>query len=189
MESANGAQARREPPAWRRIESLTGLRFLAALLVTAFHVYFSVGARHYPAIAPLFVAVGPSAVSFFFILSGFVLTWSYRPGTPDTTFYRRRFARIAPAHLVTATVTALLFLSLHIHLSPGALLSIPLLQSWFPTSSVYFGLNAVSWSLGCEVFFYALFPLILGAAIRLSANRRKLVMAALVAAIFGVALA
>ncbi|KGJ81794.1 hypothetical protein GY21_01620 [Cryobacterium roopkundense] len=33
-----------------------------------------------------------------------------------------------------------------------------LLQSWVPVSSVYFGMNGPSWSLACEAFFYAVFP-------------------------------
>jgi peptidoglycan/LPS O-acetylase OafA/YrhL len=43
-----------------------------------------------------------TGVSFFFVLSGFVLTWSARPDDIATGFWRRRIARIYPVHLVTA---------------------------------------------------------------------------------------
>src|SRR5262245_62142748 len=74
-----------------RVESLTGLRWWAA---------FFVFCHHMTNLAPLpiydFLKYGTSGVTFFFVLSGFVLTWSARPGTKIRTFYRRRFARIFP---------------------------------------------------------------------------------------------
>lgn len=45
--------------------------------------------------------VGRSALSFFFVLSGFVMTWSARPGDTATAFWRRRAAKIYPLHAVT----------------------------------------------------------------------------------------
>ena len=62
----------------RRLDSLTGLRIFAALLVFAHHAtaYQSVGG-----IPSLLTQSGVDGVSFFFILSGFVLAWSARPGT------------------------------------------------------------------------------------------------------------
>ena len=45
-------------------------------------------------LAPLpvwkFLKYGTSGVTFFFVLSGFVLTWSARPGTRISTRDRRR---------------------------------------------------------------------------------------------------
>ena len=35
-----------------------------------------------------------------------------------------------------------------------------LLHAWVPDPSWYFGLNGVSWSLSCEAFFYASFPVL-----------------------------
>ena len=87
---------RRRPPRKRlpRVESLTGLRWWAA---------FFVFSHHMTNLAPLpiykFLKYGTSGVTFFFVLSGFVLTWSAQPGTKIRTFYRRRFARIWPAAL------------------------------------------------------------------------------------------
>lgn len=45
------------------------------------------------------VGQGRSGVTFFFVLSGFLLAWSARPGDRARSFYRRRFARIYPAYL------------------------------------------------------------------------------------------
>lgn len=45
-----------------------------------------------------------AGVSFFFILSGFVLVWSFRSSDTPGEFYRRRFARIVPAYVAMCVV-------------------------------------------------------------------------------------
>ena len=40
-------------------------------------------------------------------------------------------------------------------------LNIALVQTWFPSSGIYFSLNAVSWYLSVSLFLYIMFPLIL----------------------------
>jgi peptidoglycan/LPS O-acetylase OafA/YrhL len=98
-------------------------------------------------------------VSFFFALSGFVLTWSLRPADTKRAFYRRRFARVYPLHLVTLLLAVPFFLFVGKGFDPGQLVSAGgLLQAWIPDSNVYFGMNAPSWSLSCEALFYAVFP-------------------------------
>ncbi|MBC3842162.1 acyltransferase [Streptacidiphilus sp. 4-A2] len=145
-----GADGRREA-----LTSLTGLRFWAALLVVAYHL-----SREYhrlPLVSPL-VWYGRDGVTFFFVLSGFVLAWSGAgPAVPDRVFYWRRFARIWPLHLLTTglalAVTALLGAALPL---AAALWSLPLLQAWAP-AEVYGG-NPAAWSLSAEAWFYLLTP-------------------------------
>jgi peptidoglycan/LPS O-acetylase OafA/YrhL len=106
-------------------------------------------------------AQGSAGVSFFFILSGFVLAWSARPGDTAARFWRRRFAKIYPNHFVTFLGAAgiLLIKGLGIGLL-AATANLLLIQAWFPYEHIYFGMNTPSWSLACEAFFYALFPLV-----------------------------
>src|SRR5512133_3297128 len=85
-----------------RLDSLTGLRFLAALLVFAYHAG-SVGTLTGNGIT----APGRSGVSFFFILSGFLLTWTARPDDTRRAFYQRRVARIVPSYLVALALVLL----------------------------------------------------------------------------------
>ncbi len=156
-----------------QLPSLTGLRWVAAFLVFGYHVqivgYFHSGLGQ-NLITALF-ASGSVGVSFFFILSGFVLMWS-TPRSPARRFWRRRFARVYPLHLATA-LAAGVFLLLHApHDLPTpaeALANLALVHAWFPDTSFYQSLNTVSWTLSCEAFFYLMFPLLCRAVIRLRA--------------------
>jgi peptidoglycan/LPS O-acetylase OafA/YrhL len=162
-----------------RLDSLTGLRFVAALMVFGNHVadYSIPDARGFA--ADVF-EVGRVGVSFFFILSGFVLTWASADAVGRPTYLWRRVARIHPSHLVTWLPGIVVFGTGGALLGP--LLSLPLLQAWHPSGPVHFGGNPVSWSLSCEVFFYATFPFLVGPLASLSHRWRLGVLGLLVAA-------
>jgi mycarose O-acyltransferase len=105
---------------------------------------------------------GSAGVGFFFVLSGFVLTWSARPGDTARAFWRRRFWKIYPNHVVTlAVAVVLLGVVSDEAVDPGhAVLNLSLLQGWYPRLQLNVSFNAVSWSLSCEAFFYLSFPLL-----------------------------
>jgi peptidoglycan/LPS O-acetylase OafA/YrhL len=147
------------------LPSLTGLRWTAAFLVFLYHVTV---VQYYGGHAATMVnwafGAGNTGVSFFFVLSGFVLAWSAAPTTRAVQFWRRRFARIYPLHLATVLLALLLAFTL----APGTkpdfaqlLSNLSLTQSWIPNVSYYQSVNPVSWSLACEAFFYLLFPLLI----------------------------
>lgn len=148
------------------LAQLTSLRFFAALLVLFSHFVFW-GRSDSPAlngVYGLFFRQGACGVTFFFILSGFILTHAYeRPlkeGTiPISTYLYRRVARIYPLHLMVG-LTFLAYLMWRADLPPAraVLLNLALLHSWFPDPLVHYSLNGPSWSLSDELFFYALFP-------------------------------
>jgi peptidoglycan/LPS O-acetylase OafA/YrhL len=148
-----------------RLDTLTGLRFVAAFAVFLFHAVGQFSEGPVRDLLSLISRQGFVGVSFFFLLSGFVLRWSHRDGDTMSAFYRRRFARIAPAYWV-ALVVATVFLVLvsdtpkveNLALSFPSVLGI---QAWFPMSNVHFAGNGVGWSLSAEMFFYALFPILL----------------------------
>ncbi len=154
-----------------RLPSLTGLRWAAALIVFGQHLLEQYYNPQLVAAKPVRSAVwavlahgGGLGVSFFFVLSGFVLAWSARPGERAHTFWWRRFSKVYPATFVTTLVALFIVggagpLQLATHLT--------LTQSWVPRSDVYTALNLVSWSLSCEAFFYLCFPLLLAGMRRL----------------------
>jgi peptidoglycan/LPS O-acetylase OafA/YrhL len=116
--------------------------------------------------------LGYLGVTFFFALSGFVLTWSATGNRLSAgAFYRRRFARVYPLHLTTAVVAGVAGIVYGAAAGPGTWAAVLLLvQSWIPDRTFYFGLNGVSWSLSCEAFFYLVTPLLLVAAARRSSR-------------------
>ena len=154
-----------------RLDSLTGLRWWAAFAVFMFHMRI---------FAPLPIEVfelGHLGVAFFFILSGFVLTWSARPGVAPTTFWFRRFARIWPAHMVALLLAIPVFYSFSPDpdqswvkpVSVGILLlSVVLLQGWSNNPTILFSGNPAAWTLTCEAFFYALHPALNRVLVRVS---------------------
>ena len=163
------------PASERRLTSLTGLRFFAALAVVLYHlrIYFS------PIGDGLAVfGYGFTAVSFFFVLSGFVLTWSQKSDVKTRRFYLNRIARIWPLHLVTmflAIWAPALPTSSGASL-PGALFVATLTQSWSPASPFLNAFNGVSWSLSCEAFFYLMFPLLFNRIMHMSPNYRVFII-------------
>jgi len=145
-----------------KIEQLTGLRSFAALLVFLSHSSWD-GTTLY--LAKIFES-GYVGVSFFFLLSGFVLSYSYKERVLNHSlsylkYSLLRLARLSPLHLLTAfpfVLYALYESDLNFF---KLLLNIFYLQSWIPNSSYYFSFNGSSWSLSNEMFFYiCFFPLV-----------------------------
>lgn len=154
-----------------RLHSLTGLRWVAAVFVFLFHLGYVGGATGL-GIHTVVGRAGHAGLSFFFILSGFVLTWGARPGEKARTFWRGRFVKIFPNHWVTFLVTALLMLAGGEILFNGPnIANLFLVQTWTPNLDFWISMNAPSWSLTCEVFFYALFPLLLWAINKIPVQR------------------
>lgn len=135
------------------IAPLTSLRFLAAAAVAAYHLQGAFGYQ----ISNINFA---PAITFFFVLSGFVLTHVYHE-FPDTRsvvcFYVSRIARLWPLHLMTALyfLLAIFVPSWEIVLS-----NLLLVQSWSMELATAMSMNGVSWSISVEVFFYLVFPLV-----------------------------
>jgi peptidoglycan/LPS O-acetylase OafA/YrhL len=140
-----------------RIEALTPLRFVAAMIVVISHFGAETGLA---SVAGGFLTTGPQTVSFFFVLSGFVLTLAYcgrwERSTPSS-FWWARVARIVPVYLLALVFT----LSLPGN-APSAdakivVLDLLFLQAWFPPYPL--AINGPAWSLSVEAFFYFSFPL------------------------------
>jgi peptidoglycan/LPS O-acetylase OafA/YrhL len=146
-----------------RLDSLTALRFAAALSVFVFHIFvyvwFTGGDLEQDPVGTLGLRLALAGVSFFFLLSGFVLTWSAREGDTPRAFLRRRLAKIYPNHALTWAVALALLLWTGQQVGAlRALSTLLLVEAWIPDPQVQSGVNPVSWSLACELFFYLCFP-------------------------------
>ncbi|MTJ81824.1 MAG: acyltransferase [Telmatospirillum sp.] len=148
-----------------RLDSLTGVRFFAALFVFFFHASLTkiIGFNPYEnkdvvdVFQAIFLPGGWLGVSFFFVLSGFVITWSYKESDSVGSFLRRRLVKIYPNHLVTWLLALLVagFGNGDI-LTPA--LNLLLVHAWVPDNHVFLSVNTPSWSLCSELLFYVTFP-------------------------------
>jgi peptidoglycan/LPS O-acetylase OafA/YrhL len=166
-------------PPRTRLDSLTGLRYFGALAVFVTHFVGS-GSSGYGRIPLIYPqsTYGTHGVTFFFVLSGFVLTWMWKPGGSVGTFYWRRVARIMPLHLATSIVALWVFyepVSRQVFEWGPYLLSLVLLQAWVPHLTPMVPGNTVSWTLSCEAFFYLCYPVLIAVLARRS--RRQLLVA------------
>lgn len=161
-------------PKVEALDALTSLRFLAAAYVVAFHYerYFFAGAPR-----PDAVLLGFSGVTFFFVLSGFILAYNYRAVDfaavqAKPRFYRARFARIVPVFLLALAVHLPWFVGwvlktpqpLQSLMASGAVLAPLGLHAWVPGAAC--SLDCPSWSISVEIVFYALFPILLPLVLR-----------------------
>ncbi|MCU4542684.1 acyltransferase [Acinetobacter bereziniae] len=148
------------------INPLTSLRIFFALFVFLSHLSFLKNDEQY---AKLFYSIfneGFLGVSFFFILSGFILAYNYKEKfllgkISKKTFYVSRLARIYPIHFFTMLVALILGLISSSDNVKYILEHIFLIQSFFSDQDIYFSLNSPSWSISDEMFFYLLFPFVI----------------------------
>jgi peptidoglycan/LPS O-acetylase OafA/YrhL len=164
------------------LDRLTAARALAALAVFGFHL------ERWDVLDLPLAGVGYVGVGFFFLLSGFVLTWGTRADVGALTFYRRRFARIWPSHVVMLLAAAVVPV---VAVGDGWLRAVPnlfLVQAWFVRDDLVYGMNGVSWSLSCEVFFYLTFPVVMPVLARLRTGGRLATCVGLLVCSAGVAL-
>ena len=150
----------------QRLEALTTLRFFAASLIVIGHSDVIFGPFAAPRAAPF-----NQGVSFFFVLSGFILTWNY-PALVNWQerrhFLVARFARIWPLHFATCLLwIAIVFNFDRSIYFPGVdglfklLANLFLVQAWIPAHHWALSFNGVSWSISTELFFYLMFPLLI----------------------------
>lgn len=135
-----------------RIDALTSLRFLAAIIVVFSHFGGNVS---YIKALPYSLRNGSVMVTFFFVLSGFVIAIANRNKDINIAeFYIKRIFRISPSYFFS------IFLGVYVFY--GALNTLELLSistfmlAWFPALPDQ--INGPAWSVSVEAFFYVVFP-------------------------------
>ncbi|UNM20914.1 acyltransferase [Pseudomonas sp. ArH3a] len=137
------------------IKPLTSLRFFAALAVYIDHLGTDTD-------------TGGLGVVFFFILSGFIITYTYASKINSidpislASIYVKRIGRIFPVHLLTLLFALpLVFITDAPTTFMMGVSNALLMHSWFPSHSDFFSLNSVSWTLSVEWAFYLAFPFLI----------------------------
>ncbi|PWT99862.1 MAG: hypothetical protein C5B51_26285 [Terriglobia bacterium] len=176
------------PVKTEQLPALTAVRFVLALWVILHHL---TGAAAAPGLLPhpvyALIRGGYLAVTTFFVLSGFVLAGSYGAQEWNSERLRRyaagRFARIYPVYALSLVLVAPFVIA---DRTPGKSAYLAayglLLQGW--TGHLPVGWNTPAWSLSCEVFFYACFPLAVAMLRRVNPAALAVVACVLTRALF-----
>lgn len=149
------------------VRALTSLRFVLAMIVVAVH--------YDQLLSPGMIYVhrsyglGTCAVTAFFVLSGFILTYQYfhEKGTPINRreFWRARFARIAPMYwfslLLALCIVPAADLPSEKNMPLVLLTSGSFSHMWLPIRDLFSGLNGPAYTLSIEFFFYLIFPMMI----------------------------
>jgi peptidoglycan/LPS O-acetylase OafA/YrhL len=147
------------------LPALTGIRSLAAVCIMFFH-FTPAGlqwqAHPWVTLYPV-VDIGFVFVGFFFLLSGFILTYNYadRPAMNAQDFWMARLSRLYPIYLLTLVISIpMIVVEFHVRgrleFFEGIALTPLLLQGLLPQVATF--ANTVAWAMSCELVFYVLFP-------------------------------
>jgi len=154
-----------------KIHALTSLRFFAALLVVLYHtIWFEFTSLTHSSLLGRFFDLGLTAVSFFYLLSGYILAVVYLRSNQSlhtSAFYAARFARVYPLFFLTLILDTpnLLMQRIAQYGWSSALLktsitfagNLVMLQAW-PLRLR--GIDNPNWSLSVETLFYLMFPFV-----------------------------
>jgi peptidoglycan/LPS O-acetylase OafA/YrhL len=141
-----------------RLEQITFTRFLAAIAIVVYHYGRDIFPFNNGAIAFIFERANVG-VSYFFILSGFVMIIAYGDKSEINTFeyLKSRFARIYPVYLLALLAMVIYYIGIEEPIDyKGLLLNLFTLQAWVPGKAM--SVNSPGWSLAVEFFFYISFP-------------------------------
>jgi peptidoglycan/LPS O-acetylase OafA/YrhL len=174
------------------IKALSGLRIVAAVWVVLFHFrplleQASPGFRS--ALAPV-LNCGAQGVDLFFILSGFVLTWTYLDRMGESWSIRAtmhflwlRLARVWPVYLVTLHLAAVwIIFTLYVGHEPSKVADqlnavsyvrqVLLVQLWFQPFFDGSSWDGPAWSISAEWLAYLLFGLLVLVIFRIARATR-----------------
>jgi peptidoglycan/LPS O-acetylase OafA/YrhL len=151
----------------RTLPALTGLRFPLALAVLLFHYASEPANTAYFPIAGI-IGSGFAAVSAFFVLSGYILSYTYVDDSGTLrgsrwAFWSARFARVYPIYLLSLVLIYQAYLTTEEHglwsIVISTVSSLTLTQAWIPSAAL--SINSAGWSLSVEAFLYLCFPSLL----------------------------
>jgi len=161
-----------------RIATIDGLRGIAILIVVWYHFWqISWQGAEIPftgiSLQPI-PETGFLGVDLFFFISGFVLMLPYAharlTGAPPPTlahFFSRRFLKIVPSYVLAIVLMIAIGYQTYAHPADAVKdvgFHLLFIHNWFAATNG--SIDSVMWSLGAEIQFYVLFPLIVPAFVR-----------------------
>jgi peptidoglycan/LPS O-acetylase OafA/YrhL len=154
-----------KPDKKSRLQALSGLRAFAALNIVFFH--FS-NPKWFGPFAPI-VDNGYTSVSFFLLMSGFILAYNYsdraqRGELKAGKFWAARLSRLYPVYIFGLLISlGMLVAEWHVRthgeFALGMVLTPLLVQAWIPKLATFW--NTPAWTMCTEAFFYLIFPFVI----------------------------
>jgi peptidoglycan/LPS O-acetylase OafA/YrhL len=115
-----------------------------------------------PVLAETFMSNGYLAVGFFFVLSGFILSYTYEGQIEGPSnrvrFWQARIARIYPVYVLSLALAYWFERSMTLGAATSVLFMV---QAWIPWKQWSGAWNYPAWSLSSEALFYLCFPFVL----------------------------
>ena len=159
----------------KHLYELSSLRFFAAFAIVVLHFRDYLGVENDALMT--FLISGQYGVTFFFVLSGFILTYNYKTWFQDSVkvnefwkFLQYRFARLYPVYIFALLLDSVFqvsarggngdFAGQEITYWGAWIINAFGLQAWVPGVPYTLVWNTPSWSISAELFFYVCFPFI-----------------------------
>ncbi|MCC9166549.1 acyltransferase family protein [Pontibacter harenae] len=185
------APLRREerPSVSHRITKLDGIRGIFSLIIILAHL----PEQHLPFNwhSSFIVRESSILVDFFFVLSGFVITYNYQAFASTSGFkvyLKKRFVRLYPLLFYTTTVFLLFKLAFNLYLphlvnlnEPTSALLLQYLDTILflnstPLLGATLAMNGPSWSISAEMIVYVLYGLVLLYSVTKPRTKTKLML-------------
>jgi len=180
-----------------QLTALTGIRFFAIFHIFLFHLWSIYDEDkperlenvmsdfgRLPDVAVNFLSQGWLSTSFFFLLSGFILSYLYwgpdgHLSIPKKRFWLMRFSRLYPIHAILLLLTIPMMTLMHLSQETGvgqivlsALATLTLTQAWYPPWVPMW--SWPTWALSALVFLYLVMPWLMRVMRRL--GRRQMIL-------------
>lgn len=182
------------------LPALTGIRFFAIFHIFLFHLWvlydmekpdpkfesLLLGFESLPQTLTTFLSHGWMSTSFFFVLSGFILSYLYwgengELSSSKRKFWLSRFSRIYPMHIMVLLITIPFGMTIGFakdlpltELVPSIIVNMALIQAWYPPYIPHW--SWPMWTLSALVFLYFAMPYLMRYLALLSKRQMKILL-------------
>lgn len=143
----------------RNLNVLQSFRWFASMHIICYHFLAETGSSRWNS----FALWGATQLTFFFMLSGFILAYQYGDtGIKNVgRFMFKRWARLYPTYLLSIILQVIVLPRIGIPVDSGPLLAVLFcVTTWTPRWFLNH-INTPGWSVGAFMFQYLLFPALL----------------------------
>ncbi|WP_188150132.1 acyltransferase family protein [Teredinibacter waterburyi] len=181
------------------LPALTGIRFFAVFHIFLFHLWTLFNMEKEGDFTNMLMEIGdlpPSLIaffsngwmstSFFFILSGFILSYLYwgedgKLVGSSKRFWFLRLSRLYPIHFITLALTVVPLMGYHLQMGtkistlvPSLLGTVALLQAWVPSWVPMW--SWPTWTISALIFLYLVMPWLMRSLSKLSLKQQKILL-------------